>query len=475
MAARVTTVAELTGSLPVGVVRDVVGDPNVDVTDVVLDSRAVTPGALFACLVGEHADGHTFASAAVDAGARSLLVDHVLDLAVPQLVADDTRAALGPLAATFNGNPSHDLTAVGITGTNGKTTTAHMLAHVLSSGGLEVGVHGTLSGVRTTPEAPELQARLAAERDAGKQAVVMEVSSHALALHRVDGTRFAAAVFTNLGRDHLDLHGSVEEYFRAKARLFMPDLSRLGVVNVDDTYGRLLHDAATIDMVPYSLDDATDVDVGVDQHRFRWRGHQVVVALGGSFNVMNTLAALTAATVLGLDAGTAAASLAELPPVPGRFEVVSGPEQNFTVVVDYAHTPDGLERLLESARSVAGSGRVLVVFGCGGDRDREKRPMMGAVAAEGADRVFVTSDNPRDEDPGAIIAAVVAGIAPGYGDRVAIEPDRRAAIATALGEARSGDVVVIAGKGHEATQTIGATALPFDDRVVARDLLEEMS
>jgi UDP-N-acetylmuramoyl-L-alanyl-D-glutamate--2,6-diaminopimelate ligase len=305
-------------------------------------------------------------------------------------------------------------------------------------------------------------------------AAVLEVSSHALALHRVDGTWFDAAVFTNLGRDHLDLHVSMEEYFRAKARLFTPELSALGVVNVDDPYGRLLLDVAAIPTRPYSAADARDVEVGVTRHSFTWRGHRVEVALGGAFNVMNSLAALTAVTELGVGAADAVAGLAAAAPVPGRFEVIGGAEQTAPIViVDYAHTPDGIAELLTAARNVSPSGTVTIVFGCGGDRDREKRPQMGAAAAAGADRVVVTSDNPRSEDPLAIIDAVVAGVREHDRQRLVVEPDRRAAITLAIRSAGAGDVVVVAGKGHETTQTIGDVVHEFDDRVVAREVLED--
>jgi UDP-N-acetylmuramoyl-L-alanyl-D-glutamate--2,6-diaminopimelate ligase len=299
----------------------------------------------------------------------------------------------------------------------------------------------------------------------------MEVSSHALAHHRVDGTRFAAAVFTNLGRDHLDLHGTEQRYFAAKARLFTRAFTDVAVVNVDDMHGRLLADAVDVAVVGYSLREAEDLEIGARRLRFRWRGAVVEVPIGGRFNVWNCLAAAAAAEVIGIGREAIVTGLANVTPVPGRFESIDA-GQPFHVVVDYAHTPDGLRVALEGAREAIIDGRVIVVFGCGGDRDVEKRPMMGAVAAELADDVIVTSDNPRSEDPAAIIDAVLRGVPSDYRDRVRAEVDRRAAIGLALGAARSGDIVVVAGKGHEATQTIGATVLPFDDRAVARALLE---
>lgn len=456
------------------------------VVDLTHDSRQVRPGWAFACVSGAHADGHAFAPAAVAAGAAALIVERELPIDevgdVPQLVVDDVRAQMGHLAAEIHGFPATRLTTVGVTGTNGKTTTTHLIAAILRHTGLETRLIGTLSGTRTTPEAPDLQRRLAAFVAEGVGAVAIEVSSHALALHRTNGTRFDVAVFTNLGRDHLDLHESIEAYFRAKAELFTPALADVGVANADDPYGRLLLDAAgdRLTMVPFSASDATDVVVGADRITFTWHASDgsavpVVVPIGGRFNVANALAALTASERLGVDPTSAAAGLATAAPVPGRFETVSSQDAAFTVVVDYAHTPDGLVELLGAARQLAPSGKVVVVFGCGGDRDADKRPLMGAVAGEYADVVVVTSDNPRTEDPLAIIAAVVDGVRSVSGSEPIVDADRRAAIAAALTAAAPGDVVVIAGKGHEPYQTIGTTDIEFDDRVVARELLKELA
>jgi UDP-N-acetylmuramoyl-L-alanyl-D-glutamate--2,6-diaminopimelate ligase len=374
-----------------------------------------------------------------------------------------------------HGDPSARLRTIGVTGTNGKTTTTHMLAAILRSTGAATRLIGTLSGVRTTPEAADLQRLLAGFVDEGVSDLVMEVSSHALALHRVAGIRFDAAVFTNLGRDHLDLHESMEAYFRAKASLFTPQLAAVGVTNLDDPHGRLLADASSIPIVGFQRDDASDIAVGADAIRFTWRGMPVTVPVGGHFNVMNALAALTTAAVLGVDEAAAVAGLASCPPVPGRFELVTDPTDDpYSVVVDYAHTPDGLVEVLTTARSIAGPHRVIVVFGCGGDRDADKRPLMGAAAAANADLVVLTSDNPRHEDPRAIVDAAASGVESRYRDSLQIEVDRRQAIGRAIGQARPGDVVVIAGKGHETTQTVGDTAIPFDDRVVARQLLAEL-
>lgn len=447
------------------------GDAATVVRGVTHDSRQVRDGSLFCCLRGGTTDGHGFAAAAVTAGATALLVDHPLDLPVAQVVVPDTRVAMGYLAASFWQHPSEQLTMVGVTGTNGKTTTTSLLAAVLESAGMPTGVIGTLTGKHTTPESSELQERLAGFVAEGKRAVVMEVSSHALVLHRVAGAHFDVAVFTNLGRDHLDLHGTVERYFAAKAMLFESSLTDRGVANLDDPHGRLLVDAAPVPMTGFSEADVTALEVGATRHAYTWRGVRVEVGLGGAFNAMNSLAAATAAAELGIEPAVIARGLATAGAVPGRFEAVHA-GQPFDVIVDFAHTPDGLREALAAARAAVGDGRVIVVFGCGGDRDREKRPEMGAVAAELADRVVVTSDNPRSEDPVAIINAILQGVPGDYRDRVVSEPDRRRAFATAFQGAQPGDLVLIAGKGHETTQTIGDEVLPFDDRAVARAVLE---
>lgn len=444
------------------------GTGAVDVRDVTHDSRQAGPGTVFCCVRGAHHDGHDHAAEAVAAGAVALLTERRLDLDVPQVVVENVRAAMGPFAASVHGHPSRDLVVTGVTGTNGKTTTVHLLHAVFTAAGWPTEVIGTLTGARTTPEATDLQRQLARWRDQGVRAVAMEVSSHALALHRVDGTRFACAVFTNLGRDHLDFHGTLERYFAAKAELFTPRLTARAVVNVGDPHGRLLVDSALVPTTPYSLDDATEVVANADGSSFTWRGHRVRTRLGGRFNVANAVAAATTGVALGLPEQVVIDGLADAPAVPGRFEVVDE-GQPFRVVVDYAHTPDGLEGLLGAARELAGPRRVLVVFGCGGDRDQDKRPAMGAVAEAAADVVVLTSDNPRSEDPAAIIDAVRSGMRARRTARV--EPDRRRAIASALATAQPGDVVVVAGKGHERTQVTGSDEAPFDDRAVVRELL----
>ncbi|MEO5841295.1 MAG: UDP-N-acetylmuramoyl-L-alanyl-D-glutamate--2,6-diaminopimelate ligase [Acidimicrobiales bacterium] len=446
---------------------------DIEITHMTSDSRAVRDGSLFCCVPGALFDGHDFATQAVASGARALLCERELLVNVAQIVVRNVRATMGPMASALYGHPSRSLPVVGVTGTNGKTTTVHLIAAILSATGRVTEVLGTLGGVRTTPEAPDLQQLLARARDDNRQAVAMEVSSHALAQHRVDGTRFAAAVFTNLSADHLDYHRTMEEYFRAKARLFESSFTDIAVIDVDTTYGRLLADSVRLPVVVRSGASTVDVlSVGLADSAFRWRDQIVHLPLGGRFNVAN--AVLAADTTAALDVAPAeiASALATVTPVPGRFERIDE-GQPFTVLVDYAHTPDGLTRVLEAAREAVlsrsgGNGRVIVVFGCGGDRDATKRPMMGAEAEAGADLVVLTSDNPRHEDPQVIVDAVRRGM----NERpFAVELDRRRAIVLALDAATEADVVVIAGKGHETTQQIGDTYLPFDDRDVAREIL----
>ena len=454
-------------------VLDVRGDlSGVDVRTVVHDTADTTPGSLFCCIRGHRADGHDFAPDAVARGAVALLGERFVDVAVPQARVASTRPAMAHAADALYGHPSRSLTVIGVTGTNGKTTTTYLLDAVLEAHGWQTGVIGTLSGARTTPESTVLQASLADLRDGGARAVAMEVSSHALAQGRVDAVRFAVAVFTNLSQDHLDFHGTMENYFEAKASLFDPARAERGVVNADDPHGRVLLERGRLPLAPFSMTDAEELTVGSSGSSFRWRGTPVQLRLGGRFNVANALAAATTAELLGVPPAVVAEGLAAVANVPGRFELVDA-GQSFTVVVDYAHTPDGLEQVLTAAGEMAGTdGRVLVVFGCGGDRDHAKRPLMGATAARLASVAVLTSDNPRSEDPGVIIEEVRQGIPPR--NKVVVEPDRANAIALALGRARPGDVVVIAGKGHETGQEIAGTIEPFDDRAVARSVLAEL-
>jgi UDP-N-acetylmuramoyl-L-alanyl-D-glutamate--2,6-diaminopimelate ligase len=455
-------------SLPAGLTVSLTG-PDAPLRHITHDSRRVQPGTLFCCVPGATTDGHNFAAQAVARGATALLVDRPLDVASPQLGVTDVRVAMAYLADTLHDRPSRTLSVVGVTGTNGKTTTTWLLRALLEASGMPCGLIGTLSGSHTTPEAPDFQAQLAAFVDAGMQAAAVEISSHALALHRVDATWFPVAVFTNLSRDHLDLHGTEAAYFAAKARLFEPSRCGIAVINRDDEHGRRLVATLEVPVRTFGMEDAHEVALDVRSASFTWRGHRVRLPLGGAFSVANGLAAATAAEALGLAPGEIAEGLSMATPVPGRFEPIDA-GQSFGVIVDYAHTPEGLRAALAAARGVT-ERRLIVVFGCGGNRDASKRPLMGEIAVELADFVVVTSDNPRGEVPAVIISDVVNGFPPNATGQYLIEEDRRAAIASAFAMAGTGDVVVIAGKGHEATQTIGTRVLVFDDRIVARELL----
>jgi UDP-N-acetylmuramoyl-L-alanyl-D-glutamate--2,6-diaminopimelate ligase len=450
------------------------GDPLV--TGISHDSRAVAPGWLFCCVPGATADGHRFAADAVSAGAVALLVERPLPVDAPQLVVPDVRAAMGPAAAAVHGHPSRAMTVIGVTGTNGKSSVVQLLADIWTRAGLRAEIFGTLTGPRTTPEATDLQRQLRESRQRGTELVAMEVSSHALELSRVAGTSFAAAVFTNLGHDHLDFHPDMEAYYRAKARLFDPALTPIAVVNGDDPYGRRLIGelaepvaAGCLQTIGYRLSDAKHLVIDGPSSRFEWRGQPVALHLAGSHNASNALAAAATAAALGLDLAVIADGLSSTRPVRGRFEIIDA-GRPFRVAVDYAHTPDALQAALRAAREIA-AGQVIVVFGCGGERDHDKRPEMGLVAQREADLVFVTSDNPRSEDPDRIIDDIVARLERGHPTKVLVEPDRRKAIAAALGSAQDGDLVLIAGKGHETEQVIGDRRLPFDDRAVALDEL----
>jgi UDP-N-acetylmuramoyl-L-alanyl-D-glutamate--2,6-diaminopimelate ligase len=473
------------------------------------DSRTVMPGDLFFCVTGFQGDGHEFARHALEAGAVALVVERPLGLGVPELVVESVRAAMGPLAARFNGDPTRHLRVVGVTGTNGKTTTAYLVHALLEAAGEQCGLLGTVKSViggterpvvRTTPEAIDLQADFRSMLDGGDRACAMEVSSHGLELGRTAGIHFSAAIFTNLSRDHLDFHGTMEEYFNAKRLLFAPPAgSALGpapavsVVNAGDEYGRRL--AAELgDVTTFSLDGQADyrareLHCTWDRCRFTLEtpagSRRVVLPMPGRFNVANALGALAATHRLGVDLDVLVAALERGVRVPGRFEPIEQ-GQDFGVLVDYAHTPDSLENVLAAARELiegaeGPGGRLLCVFGAGGDRDRGKRPLMGEIAARLADLVFVTSDNPRSEDPAAIIAEIMQGIA---GPGAPADPsaaavghvrtivDRREAIAAAVNAAAPGDVLVIAGKGHEQGQEFaGGRKEPFDDAAVAREAL----
>ena len=446
------------------------------------------PGTLFCAVPGLRADGHDFAAEAVARGAAAVLVQRPLDLPVPQVLVDDARMATALAASAVLGHPSRALTVVGVTGTNGKTTCAFLLRAVLEAAGHRCGLIGTiesrvggrpLPAGHTTPGAPRLQELFARMREAGDTACAMEVSSHALDQRRVAGTRFAAALFTNLTRDHLDYHPDVEHYFAAKRGLFARPAGEgedpPATANLDDPFGRRL--AAETGALGYAVDAPADVrpeavrglETGIHARIATPRGPvEVRSRLRGGFNLSNLTGVAAVAELLGLPHDALVAGIASVSGVPGRFEAIEG-GQPFPVIVDYAHTPDSLDNVLRAARGLVSGGRLLVVFGCGGDRDRGKRPQMGEVARRLADVAVVTSDNPRSEDPDAIISEIVAG-AHGRGELV-VEPERRAAIAAAIGREGRGDVVVIAGKGHEQGQERAGVVTPFDDRDVAREIL----
>jgi UDP-N-acetylmuramoyl-L-alanyl-D-glutamate--2,6-diaminopimelate ligase len=462
------------------------GDSTVLVTDIRHRSQEVTPGSLFCCVPGGRRDGHEFAEPAWRAGAVALLVERWLDLPVPQIHVSSVRRAMGPIAAELFGHPSRSLTMVGVTGTNGKTTTTYLLESIFEAAGLSAGVVGTI-GVRiagtpvpverTTPEATDLQRLLATMRAAGVGAVAMEVSSHGLEQDRVGGTEFGCAVFTNLSQDHLDYHGTMEAYFEAKSKLFTPELSRRAAVGIDGPQGRRLAERGRIPSVTFGFADdadvrATGIEVSGSGLSFSVGTLKLKSRLRGRFNVSNCLGALTAAREVRIDDGAIAAGIERLPGVPGRLQSVEE-GQGFAVLVDYAHTPDSLRAAARAARELAGHHRLIVVFGCGGDRDRGKRPLMGAAATEAADLTVITSDNPRSEEPEAIIEEILPGARSG-GGRFVVQVDRRLAIRTALQEAGPGDVVLIAGKGHEIGQEFRYRTIPFDDRLVAHEELTEL-
>jgi len=466
------------------------GDGGTAVTGITHDSRAVRPGDLYLARPGEHAHGIEFVADAVAAGAVAVLTDAP---SVPSALSagagaavevPDPRAAAGPAAAWVYGDPARALDVIGVTGTNGKTTTAYLLDGGLRASGRRTGLVGTVEtrigdevvpSARTTPEATDLQALFAVMCERGVDSVAMEVSSHALALDRVAGTTFAVAAFTNLSQDHLDFHADMDDYFAAKARLFTPAYAARAVVAVDDEWGRRLAGTATVDVT--SVGEAPADWVRIDEAVTASGGrttlrapdgarHEVEVSLPGRFNVRNAAVAYVALVLAGIEPDAARAGIASVTTIPGRMERVDA-GQPFLALVDYAHTPAAVTTLLAEARALSGDGRVVVVLGCGGDRDRGKRPLMGAAVARGADVAVLTNDNPRSEDPLAILAAMEAGArAAGGPAEIVVEPDRRRAIELAVGKSAPGDVLVVAGKGHEQGQEQDGVVTPFDDRVV---------
>ena len=470
------SLADLVSGLPGSSVR---GDASLVVSSLCYRSDDATIGSLFFCVPGEHVDGHDFAPAAIARGAGALLVERPLDVEATQVIVPSVRQAMGPVSAAFYGRPADAMTVVGITGTNGKTTTTYLLEAVFRAEGRTPGVVGT-TGVRidgrptpfprTTPEAPDLQRLFAEMATEGVDAVAMEVSSHGLDQHRVDGVRYDRAVFTNLSQDHLDYHASMQEYFAAKARLFTPGMSEGAVVNHDSAEGRRLVSTG-LPTLTYGLNAGADVrgteaETTTSGIAFVVDGLRIASTLRGLFNVENCLAAFATARSLGFDERGAAEAISSVQGVPGRVEAVEA-GQSFLLLVDYAHTPDSVENVLRAARPLA-TGRVIVVLGCGGDRDSAKRPLMGRAATVNADLSVITSDNPRGEDPLAIIQEIVPGAREGGGPYV-VEADRRAAIRLAVSEAGPGDVVVIAGKGHETYQELADRTIAFDDRDVAAE------
>jgi len=466
---------------------EVLAGRSVTIGDLAYDTRRVSAGALFFCVRGDRVDGHDLAWEAIERGAAALVVERTLDVDVPQLVVISTRESMAVAADVFFGKPTKELEVAGVTGTNGKTTTAFLLRSILAAAGRRPGLVGTVewevAGERrsapfTTPEAIDLQRLFREMLDAGDRSAAVEASSHGSALRRLDRVRFDALVFTNLSQDHLDLHGSMDDYFNAKRRLFTGPAPPPAAVNVGDEWGRRLADHLAdlhrAPLVSFGITQEAEIrpeNLVLDAHgsRFRAAGIDIETPLRGEFNVENVLGAVAAGALLDLDEDAIAEGIASLDGVPGRFEAVDE-GQPFAVVVDYAHTPDSLATVLSAARGI-GPGRVIVVFGAGGDRDRGKRPLMGKIAADLADVTIVTSDNPRSEEPLAIIQDVLQGT----GMDVEIDPDRAGAIARAVSLARDGDVVVIAGKGHEQGQEIHGVVTPFDDREVVRAALRSSS
>jgi UDP-N-acetylmuramoyl-L-alanyl-D-glutamate--2,6-diaminopimelate ligase len=465
----------------------VVNPAPADVRELAYDSRAIIPGTLFFCVQGDRHDGHAFAPEAIERGAVALVVERPLEVTVPQLVVDDTRAAMAAVAVQFYGHPSRELVVAGVTGTNGKTTTCFLLFAIFAAAGRRPGLLGTIESrvggerrpaLRTTPEAIDVQRALREMLDVGDRSCAMEATSHGAHLGRLEGVRFSALAFTNLSRDHLDFHGTLEEYFAAKRSLFVTDDPPPAALNADDDHGRRLdaelrelgHErVVTFGFGPEADIRAEGLDLRDDGATFTAAGIPVRSNLLGRFNVENALAAVAVARLLDLPDEAIAQGIEAVRGVPGRFEAVNE-GQAFSLVVDYAHTPDSLENALRTARELA-TGNVICVFGCGGDRDHGKRPLMGESAERGADIVIVTSDNPRSEAPAAIAAEITAGLS----TDVVVELDRAKAIGLAVEQAQAGDVVLIAGKGHEQGQEAAGETTPFDDRDIAREALRRLA
>jgi UDP-N-acetylmuramoyl-L-alanyl-D-glutamate--2,6-diaminopimelate ligase len=469
------------------------GITDIEITGVAYDSRKVEPGNLFFCITGLKVDGHAYAKAALDRGAIAIVVERYLpEVDLPQIVVDNSRKSMAHIASAYYGHPTRKIKLIGITGTNGKTTTAFMVEKIMRFAGYKTGLLGTiecrigdevLPVDRTTPESADLQYLFARMAESGVKAAVMEVSSHAIDLMRVEACEFDVVVYTNLSQDHLDYHGTMEEYFSVKKRIF-DDTADCGVshiINIDDEFGRRLEVHGGVNQIRYSVKEkvelnAAEIELRSDGSKFvletREKAVPVTLKLPGVYNVSNALAAAGAASALGVDLETVRNGLEELDRVPGRFERVDC-GQDYDIIVDYAHTPDSLEKILKAAKELT-SGRLIAVFGCGGDRDRGKRSLMGRVAVELSDYVVVTSDNPRSEDPHRIIDDILEGIKGVNGASFKVVADRRKAIERAILEAEKGDFIVIAGKGHETGQEIAGRKTPFDDVLMVKEFLGEI-
>ncbi|MBE0447694.1 MAG: UDP-N-acetylmuramoyl-L-alanyl-D-glutamate--2,6-diaminopimelate ligase [Actinobacteria bacterium] len=473
--------------------RLISGDVNIEVSGLAYDSRMVKSGDLFFCIKGFNTDGHDFAQKAVETGAVGIIVEEIQhDLTVTQILVDNTRVAMARAASAYFDHPTSKLKLVGITGTNGKTTTSFMVDGVLRAAGYKTGLIGTIEyrigDARipvdlTTPESLNIQSLFADMVDNGVEAAIIEVSSHAIDLSRIEACDFDALVFTNLSQDHLDYHGTIDEYFRVKRSIFeiTSDRGLIHIINADDGYGRLLIKQGKKNQLRYSTKDkvevyATDIELRQDGSKLRLHAPagsiNLILRLPGLYNVYNALAATSVAIALGMDIDEIKIGLEGVGSVPGRFERIDC-GQNFMVIVDYAHTPDSLEKVLRAARQLT-KGGLITVFGCGGDRDRAKRPIMGKIGAELSDFAIITSDNPRSEEPLVIIEEIVAGAREVRSTNYCVEEDRKIAVKMAVGYAQPGDIIIIAGKGHERGQEIAGEKIPFDDREVVRSLLEEM-
>jgi len=443
---------------------------DVEVHGLSYDSRLITRGDLFFCIKGEKVDSHDFAHDAIKGGASALVVERRIDIDFPQVISSSSRKMMSEIAEIFYEFPSREITTVGVTGTNGKTTTVNILSAIAEEAGKKAETIGTLTGQLTTPEAPDLQRQIRDSIENGVSFLAMEVSSHALLQNRISEMTYDATIFTNLSLDHLDYHGDMESYYNAKSLLFSPSHSKLAVINSDNKFGERLINEVEIPQVSFSLNDVEITEQTLFTTTFRWKGQVINLKLPGVFNLENALAAAVTAEALGFEREVIAKGLESAKGTPGRFELLLHSDEEPYIVVDYCHTPDGLERILLSINELLPDARTHVVFGCGGDRDTTKRARMGMIAETHATNVYLTSDNPRSENQIAIINDILAGI--DDAERVYINPDRREAIFHAVDSANQGDVVLIAGKGCEPYQEISGTLYPFLDSDVGREALE---